>query len=88
MRLVLISLFSLLFIAGYSQDDIPKLKDYTIEVWSTDDGLPSNNLLRIDQDRRGFLWIASYNGLIRFDGHTFDIYNSEEIPELKSNGVF
>ena len=87
MRLVLISFFLIFSLVGFCQDDVPKLTDYTIEVWSTDDGLPSNNLLRIDQDRRGFLWIASYNGLIRFDGHTFDIYNSERITDLKSNGV-
>ena len=86
MRYLFISLFLLLLRQGYSHNDIPKLQDYTIEVWSTDQGLPSNNLIRIDQDRKGFLWITSYNGLIRFDGNTFDIYNSEALPELKSNG--
>ena len=86
MRFFFISLFFLVLQFGYGQDNIPKLKDYTIEVWSTDQGLPSNNLIRIEQDRRGFLWITSYNGLIRFDGNTFDIYNTEVLADLKSNG--
>lgn len=86
MRLLFVSLFFLILRVGFGHDNIPQLKDYTIEVWSTDQGLPSNNLIRIAQDRKGFLWISSYNGLIRFDGHSFDIYNAERLPELKSNG--
>ena len=87
MRYLLISIF--LFhsiIAAQAQPDLPDLDKYTIEVWSTDEGLPSNNLIGLKQSKEGYLWITSYNGLIRFDGNTFDIFNSKGIPELKSNG--
>ena len=86
MRLIFFVIFFLFLRVGYGHDDNTKLKDLTIEVWSTDQGLPSNNLIRIDQDKQGFIWITSYNGLIRFDGNGFDIYNTESLPELKSNG--
>lgn len=33
------------------------------------DGLPNNRVLDIAQDTRGFIWLATQNGLARFDGH-------------------
>ena len=35
------------------------------------EGLPSNVLTRVLQDRRGLLWIGTQEGLVRFDGNTF-----------------
>jgi len=87
MRLQLLLLF-LLHLPFYTigQVEVSQLNKYSIQVWSTDDGLPSNNLLQVLQDKKGYIWISSFNGLIRFDGNTFDVYNSELLPELKSNG--
>lgn len=39
--------------------------------WSDASGLPSNRILDILQDETGYIWLASYDGLIRFDGETF-----------------
>jgi len=40
---------------------------------TTDDGLPSNTILRILEDKAGNLWMSTYNGICRFDkkGRTF-----------------
>lgn len=40
----------------------------------TDNGLPSNTIYDIHQDKRGFIWFATDNGLTRFDGREFKIY--------------
>ncbi len=40
------------------------------------DGLPSNLIYSLTQDNKGFLWIATDNGLARFDGKYFRIYNA------------
>ncbi len=46
--------------------------------WSDANGLPSNRILDIFQDETGYIWLASYDGLIRFDGETFtDITETE-----------
>jgi len=42
-----------------------------MRTWTTEDGLPHNSLTTIVQDTRGFLWMASLGGLVRFDGVTF-----------------
>lgn len=39
--------------------------------WSDANGLPSNRILDVFQDETGYIWLASYEGLIRFDGETF-----------------
>lgn len=46
-------------------------KNYTIN-----DGLVSNTIRKVYQDAKGFLWIASLEGLSRYDGHTFTNYST------------
>jgi signal transduction histidine kinase/ligand-binding sensor domain-containing protein len=87
MRIYLLAILSF-FIQGslYSQTSVSNLIEYSIQVWSTEEGLPSNNLRHVVQDTKGYIWVSSFNGLMRFDGNTFDIFNSDGIQELKSNG--
>ncbi len=44
-------------------------------------GLSSNFIREVYQDNEGFLWIASDNGMNRFDGYVTDIYKPETIGE-------
>ena len=44
--------------------------------YSTDDGLCSNAVSDIIQDGNGYLWIATWNGLSRFDGFNFFNYTT------------
>ncbi len=44
--------------------------------YTTREGLSSNSVYRTAIDRRGFLWIATENGLARFDGRKFDTYTT------------
>lgn len=46
--------------------------------WSDTNGLPSNGIMDILQDETGYMWLASYEGLIRFDGNTFTLLSEEE----------
>ena len=87
MRFFLLAIISL-FLQGrlYSQTSVSSLNEYSIQVWTTEMGLPSNNLRSVIQDSRGYIWVSSFNGLLRFDGNTFDIFNSDIISDIKSNG--
>ena len=44
------------------------------ERLSTVSGLSQSTISKIIQDRRGFLWFATADGLNRYDGHSFVIY--------------
>ncbi|MBO6523517.1 MAG: response regulator [Balneolaceae bacterium] len=57
----------------------PQFKRY-----DTSSGLSNNIIHDVFQDSEGFLWIATENGLNRFDGHTFKVFKS--IPN-KSNSL-
>lgn len=60
--------------------------DYVVEhSFTTENGLPANGVNALYQDKEGYLWAATFNGLIRYDGNDFTIYNANKLPELDSN---
>ncbi|MCF7749164.1 response regulator [Bacillus subtilis subsp. subtilis] len=46
--------------------------------FSTADGLPSNVVHQVVQDRHGYLWFATDDGLARFDGRQFRVWRREQ----------
>jgi ligand-binding sensor domain-containing protein len=50
------------------------------EVWTVQNGLPVNAIRRVLQGRDGYLWLATWDGLVRFDGVRFTVFNSEGLP--------
>ncbi len=65
----------------FSQHPHPTFRNYT-----TEDGLPSSEVHIALQDKDGFMWFGTDNGLSRFDGYRFKNYGSRE--GLKNPVVF
>jgi signal transduction histidine kinase/ligand-binding sensor domain-containing protein len=63
--------------AGYS--------DYSIRSWQIQDGLPQNSVTSIVQTPDGYLWLATFNGLARFDGARFTVYDEASAPVFPSS---
>ena len=61
----------------------------TTKYYSTDKGLSSSFINKLYQDKKGFIWIATENGLNKFDGTKFLVYskNPGDSTLLKSNYV-
>ncbi len=74
-------------VSTYYLDPQKKLSQYIFENWSTEDGLPTNSLLHLCQTHDGYLWISSYNGLIRFDGINFKVFNKNNTEVFESDAV-
>ena len=55
------------------------------DVWR--DELPQASVLAVVQTRDGYLWLATYEGLVRFNGVAFTVLNGKTNPELGSRGV-
>jgi len=55
--------------------------------WTTENGLPQNTVVAIAQTPDGYLWLATFGGLARFDGLKFTIFNTGNTPALKSNRI-
>ena len=47
------------------------------ERLSSDDGLSQNTVTAILQDRTGFLWLGTQDGLNRHDGYRFAVYKND-----------
>ena len=56
---------------------------------TTNDGLSQGYVVAILQDRRGFMWFATRDGLNRYDGNAFVVYknNPNEPGSLSSNFI-
>src|SRR5678810_393305 len=76
------SLFCFLFFLfaafdGHAQD--------RFDSWTTNDGLPQNNINGITQTRDGYLWLTTFNGLVRYDGVRFKVFNPGNTKGLNTN---
>lgn len=61
---------------------------FPLRAYGPAEGLPSSLVLGVMSDRRGFLWIATRDGVSRFDGLSFVHYGVEDgLPVPTVNGV-
>src|SRR5437016_1246969 len=59
-----------------------------VKTYTTADGLPKDQINRIVQDSRGFMWFATSDGLARFDGYQFTSYGVEQgLPHRSVNDL-
>jgi signal transduction histidine kinase/ligand-binding sensor domain-containing protein len=61
--------------------------DYFTRTWQVEQGLPQNKVTSVVQTRDGYLWVGTYNGLARFDGVHFTVFDDNNTPELRSSRV-
>jgi ligand-binding sensor domain-containing protein/signal transduction histidine kinase/DNA-binding response OmpR family regulator len=69
----------------FAQNDSYYFKNYQVQ-----NGLSSNTITTILQDKKGFIWIGTRNGLNRFDGNTFKVFHNvlSDAQSLGSNSIF
>ncbi|MDB6056017.1 MAG: Two component regulator, sensor protein [Verrucomicrobiales bacterium] len=61
--------------------------DFVMRSWTTEDGLPQNVVESIDQTPDGYLWFGTLNGLVRFDGVRFKVFDAANTPQLRSSRI-
>jgi ligand-binding sensor domain-containing protein/signal transduction histidine kinase len=61
--------------------------EFARRAWQTDSGLPQNTVHSVAQTQDGYVWVATEEGLARFDGLSFRIFDRQNTPALKSNDV-
>jgi len=75
LRTILLSLLALLVLSGRNDARAQQLQA-SLSHYSTDDGLPSNAVAGLYTDDYGYLWLATWNGISRFDGYHFYNYKT------------
>jgi ligand-binding sensor domain-containing protein/tRNA A-37 threonylcarbamoyl transferase component Bud32 len=84
---LLASLFGVFNSNLLALDPQKQITQYIHKKWTTDDGLPENNISDILQTSDGYLWIGTGSGLVRFDGVKFDVFNKNSISGIPDNRV-
>ena len=83
MSCALLVLVCLTSFAGFAQRK--SIKQYVHQVWTTENGLPQNSANGIVQTHDGYIWLATYEGLARFDGVEFKVFDRKNTKELPSS---
>lgn len=68
-------------------DPFKALTQYSHDNWLSDRGLPQNAVKAIVQDHQGYLWCATQEGLVRFDGVKFTVFDKWNTPAIRNNNV-
>lgn len=84
--LITLIFFFLFYVDGISEI-INKKKDFTFTRWTKENGLPSNDISYSIFSKSGFIYLATNNGLCRFDGSSFKVYNAITNKEFTSNAT-
>jgi len=58
---------------------------YRCDILNTDNGLPQNSVYSILQTRDGYLWFATLDGLVRYNGAQYMIFNKANSKGINSN---
>ena len=57
------------------------------EAWTVRDGMPVNAVTALLQSRDGYVWVGTFDGLARFDGVRFVLFNAATSAGLPSNRI-
>ena len=87
-RTVLAGVLAMLWsTSALALDPRKALGEYVHDTWQIEQGLPQSSVSRLLQTRDGYLWLATREGLVRFDGITFRVFDRMNTKELKQNSI-
>ena len=63
------------------------IAQYTLDIWTTEEGLPQNSIDCITQTNDGYIWMGTQEGLVRFDGVRFTVFDKGNTAEIDNNYI-
>jgi PAS domain S-box-containing protein len=73
--------------SGCGKSAAQSAPQFVATQWTIDDGLPVNSVNAIVQTDDGYMWLGTFDGLVRFDGLDFSVYRSGDYPGLPSSRI-
>jgi ligand-binding sensor domain-containing protein len=68
-------------------DPAKAVTQYSLAAWQTEEGLPHNRVQAVAQTPDGYLWLATQEGLARFDGVRFTVFDRRSTSAMTANDV-
>ena len=72
---------------GFALDPNKQITQYIFDTWGIEQGLPQNSISTIIQTNNGYLWLGTEEGLVRFDGIHFSVYDKRNNAQILSNWI-
>lgn len=63
-------------------------RSYTYRLLTVDEGLPQSLISAVFQDREGFIWLCTEDGLVRYDGYEFKVFRQKPGRSSSIGGNF
>src|SRR5580700_12171376 len=61
---------------------------FSVDAWGTGQGLlPDDSVLALTQTHDGYLWLGTLNGMVRFDGVRFTVFDESNTTNLPSSKI-
>ncbi len=77
----------LLFTVSQASAQTFSIAGYTQTLFNSDSEMGANEANDVLQTRDGYIWVASYSGLIRYDGKRFNLYNTDTSKEFTASSA-
>lgn len=85
--ITIFSLFLLCSSAWASHPPTTPVHQFYQDTWTTRQGLPHNSINGITQTDDGRLWLATWEGAVRFNGHQFEVFDLYSDIGLNDSGI-
>ena len=72
--------------AQYLNPEKP-ITQFLHETWGADQGVPQGSINAIAQTPDGYLWLGTQEGLVRFDGLKFTVFDTKNVEAFQSNDI-
>jgi PAS domain S-box-containing protein len=82
---ILMILFAPFFL--YSLDPEKKISQYKLSVWGIEEGLPQSTIFSIIRTREGYICVGTEEGVVRFDGVHFKVYDKQNLDQISSQYI-
>jgi signal transduction histidine kinase/ligand-binding sensor domain-containing protein/DNA-binding response OmpR family regulator len=74
-------------VAAWCLDPHKPISQYIHTVWHSEEGLPQNSIQALLQTRDGYVWIGTQEGLVRFNGLEFKVFNKANTDAIRHNDI-
>lgn len=74
-------------LSAFALDPGKKITQYVHNSWTSEQGLPENDVRSIVQTRDGYLWLGTEEGLARFDGVRFTVFDKHNVDAIRNNFI-